>query len=289
MASLFVSQSAVSSSEQFQRKIDIAITMLKRIKEEALELPVTLVADALYAKKKLLCFCREVHITMISRLRSDAALFAPMDSSRRRKKRGRPPVKGKRLTKLARLAQQKEHFSPLTLMLYGKEKTVEYREFFAYWKPAAAVVKMVIVIYPRKRKTVTSYFFCTDLLRPVVSIITAVAARWSLENALKDMKQHLGLGQWQCWSEHSVIRSVPLTCTAYSTLMIWSQQQALQFAPTLWDTIPWRSHKETVSITDVLYQLKCQCITESISSILPEDRLSKQKIEQVIEILRLAA
>lgn len=289
MTALFVPQSALSSSKQFQTKIDIAITMLKRIQDAALELPITLVADALYAKKKLICFCREVHITMISRLRSDAALFAPLDPSRHRKKRGRPPVKGKRLAKLARLAQQKKHFSPLTLMLYGKEKTVEYREFLAYWKPAAAVIKVVIVIYPKKRKTVISYFFCTDLSRPVASIITAVSARWSLENAFKDMKQHLGLGQWQCWSERSVIRSVPLTCAAYSTLMLWSQQQVLQFAPTLWDTVPWHSHKETVSITDVLYQLKCQCITKSISSILPDDRLSRQKIKQVSEILRLAA
>lgn len=289
MTELFVPQSVVSSTKQFKTKIDITIDMFKRIQETVFVLPITLVADALYAKRKLIRWCREAHITMISRLRSDAALFCPLNTSRRRKKRGRPPVKGKRLAKLARLAKQKEYFSSLTLMLYGKEKTVAYREILAYWKPAAAVIKVVIVEYPQKRKTVTSYFFCTDLSRPVASIITAVAARWSLENAFKDMKQHLGFGQWQCWSERAVTRSVPVTCAAYSTLMLWSQQQVLQFAPTLWDAVPWHSHKETVSISDVLYQLKCQCITKSISSILPDDRFSKQKIQQVSEVLRLAA
>lgn len=289
MAELFVPQSIVPSTEHFQTKIDISITMLKRIKETVLGLPITLVSDALYAKTKLIRWCREAHVIMISRLRSDAALFEPLDPSRRRTKRGRPPLKGKRLAKLENLAQQKKHFSSLTLKLYGKEKTVEYCEFFAYWQPAAAVIKVVIVQYPQKRKKVTSYFFCTDLSRPVSSIITAVAARWSLENAFKDMKQHLGFGKWQCWSERSVIRSVPMSCAAYSTLMLWSRQQALQFAPTLWDSVPWHSHKETVSISDVLYQLKCQCITKSISSILPDDRFSRQKIKQVREILRLAA
>ena len=228
---------------------------------------------------------------MITRLRSDAALYEPIKEKplNHPKRRGRPATKGKRLPSLVTMARQVKKFSSLTLTLYGEPKTVEFRQFQAYWRPAGAVVTILIVKYPRKRGTVTAYFLSTDCTQSVESILTLVAARWSLENAFKDMKQHLGLSSWQCWSERAVIRSVPLTCTAYSTLMLWSYQQVTQFAPTLWDAMPWNQEKNTISIGDVLYQLKSQCITKSIYSILPKDRFSKQKIEQLQELFRIAA
>ena len=272
-------------------KIDIAISMLESVKEHFSLLSLTLVADALYAKKKLLQWCIESKVTMISRLRSDAALYAPKkkQSAGHIKKRGRPATKGKRLPSLDTMSNKVKKFSSLTLTLYGKEKTVEYRQFQAYWKPAGTVVNVVIVKYPKKRGTITAYFLSTDCDQSVESILTLVAARWSLENAFKDMKQHLGFGSWQCWSERAVIRSVPMTCAAYSTLMLWSHQQVTQFAPTLWDAMPWNQDKSTVSIGDVLYQLKSQCITRSILSILPKDRINDQKIEQLQELFRMAA
>jgi hypothetical protein len=103
------------------------------------------------------------------------------------------------------------------------------------------------------------------------------------------MKQHLGFGAWQCWSERAVVRSVPMTCAAYSTLMLWSHEQVMQFAPTLWDAMPWSREKDRISIGDILYQLKSQCITQSILSILPKDRVSARKIEQLQELFRIAA
>ena len=187
------------------------------------------------------------------------------------------------------MVKQVKKFCSLTLTLYGKPKTIEYRQFQAYWRPVAAVVTIVIVKYPRKRGTVTAYFLSTDCIQSVESILTLVAVRWSLESAFKDMKQHLGFNSWQCWNERAVTRSVSLTCTAYSTLMLWSYQQITQFAPTLWDAMPWNREKNTISIGDVLFQFKSKCITKSIYGILPKDRISEQKIEQLQELFRIAA
>jgi hypothetical protein len=272
----------------FLTKIDISINMLKGIKEHFSALSITLVADALYAKKKPLQWCIESKVTMITRLRSDAALFEPVRESKTRT-RGRPPKKGKRLPALSTLAEDAKKFSALTLILYGEEKIVLYRQFQAYWKPAGTVVNVVIVKYPQKKGYTTAYFLSTDCSQSVESILTLVAARWSLENAFKDMKQHLGLGSWQCRNERAVTRSVPLTCAAYTTLMLWSHQQVNEFAPTLWDAMPWNQEKDIVSIGDILYQLKSQCVTKSILSILPKDRVSEQKIEQLQELFSIAA
>jgi len=272
----------------FLTKIDISINMLKGIKEHFSTLSITLVADALYAKKKLLQWCIESKVTMITRLRSDAALFEPVRESKMRTQ-GRPPKKGKRLPALSTLAEGAKKFSALTLILCGEEKIVLYRQFLAYWKPAGAVVNVVIVKYPQKRGYTTAYFLSTDCSQSVASILTLVAARWSLENAFKDMKQHLGLGSWQCRNERAVIRSVPMTCAAYTTLMLWSHQQVNEFAPTLWDAMPWNQEKDIVSIGDILYQFKSQCVTQSILSILPKDRVSERKIEQLQELFSIAA
>lgn len=277
-----------TSGNPFFTKIDMSVNMLKNIQECFSTLSITLVADALYAKKKLLQWCIESKVTMITRLRSDAAIFKPVRESKT-KTRGRPPIKGKRLPALSKLAEEAKIFSPLTLVLYGEEKTVLYRQLQAYWKPAGTVVNVVIVKYPQKRKFTTAYFLSTDCSQSVESILTLVAARWSLENAFKDMKQHLGLGSWQCRNERAVIRSVPMTCTAYTTLMLWSHQQVKEFAPTLWDAMPWNQGKDIVSIADVLYQLKSQCVTRSILSILPEGRVSDRKIEQLQELFSIAA
>lgn len=290
---LFIPQKERNGVEDKQStKIDISVSMLTAVREYFPLLTMTLVADALYAKKKLLRWCIESKVTMISRLRSDAALYAPpkkKKSGSHSKKRGRPAVKGKRLPSIGMMAKQAKKFTSLTLTLYGKLKTVEYRQFQAYWNPAGTVVNVVIVKYPQKRGTTTACFFSTDCEQQVESILTLVAARWSLENAFKDMKQHLGFGLWQCWSERAVTRSVPMTCAAYSTLMLWSHQQVMQFAPTIWDAMPWNQEKDIISIGDILYQLKSQCITQSIVSILPKDRISEQKIGQLQELFRLAA
>jgi hypothetical protein len=286
---LFIPKKERSETDEASpTKIDISITMLKAVKEYFSTLSLTLVADALYAKKKLLQWCIEWKVTMITRLRSDAAIYAPLRKSKTGA-RGRPAIKGKRLPALGVLAEQVKKFSSLTLTLYGEQKVVSYRQFQAYWKPAGTVVNVVIVKYPQKRGFTTAYFLSTDCAQSVESILTMVAARWSLENAFKDMKQHLGFGAWQCWSERAVVRSVPMTCAAYSTLMLWSHEQVMQFAPTLWDAMPWNQEKDTVSISDILYQLKCQCITKSILSILPKDRVSARKIEQLQELFRIAA
>jgi len=54
----------------------------------------------------------------------------------------------------------------------------------------------------------------------VADILKRVAARWSLENIFKDIKEHLGWSHWQCPVEKAVRRSATLTCSAASLLLL---------------------------------------------------------------------
>jgi SRSO17 transposase len=286
-ARLFIPEKNVAKGEKFLTKIDIAIEMLREIKQNII-LPIVLVADALYAKEKLIKECIVQKITLISRLRSDAALYRPV-SQIKKKPRGRPAHKGKRLPSIGTLSKESNRFIKKDIKLYGELKTVRYREVLAYWKPAGTVIKVVIVWYPQKRKEVNAAFFTIDLDMAPEQLLQMVAARWSLENAFKDMKEHLGFGKWQCRKEDAVKRSVPLTCIAYSSLFLWSAQQVEKNAPTLWDVAPWDKYKDTVALSDLLYQLKSQCITRSILEVLETERISKIKFNEIHEILRAAA
>ena len=49
------------------------------------------------------------------------------------------------------------------------------------------------------------------------------------------------------------------------------------------------THGAFGTIGDILYQLKNQCVTQSILSILPKDRVSERKIGQLQELFSIAA
>jgi hypothetical protein len=94
---------------------------------------IVLVLDSAFAALEFLAAVRG-HACVITRLRLDANLFAPAPP--RRKGPGRPPLKGKRLPKLAHcLADPATHWQPHTVALwYGRtDRRVEIATGTAVW------------------------------------------------------------------------------------------------------------------------------------------------------------
>jgi hypothetical protein len=267
----------------------MAVEMINKIKQCSLNIRILLVGDAAYAKKKLLRGCIKNNISFISRLRSDAALYTPLATVMGKKPRGRPAVKGAKLPALSKLPKSQKLFSKLRLELYGDMKDIEYYEFEAYWKPAGAVIKIIIVKYPQKNRIITSYFFSTDLAISAQRIITLVAARWAIENTFKDLKEHFGLKNWQCRIKKAVERSIPLTCFAYSTILMWGIEQKDTLPPVLANLYPWQRNKITITVSDLITHLKNQSIELSILSLLDKERISDIKIMKIMNIFRAAA
>ena len=104
-----------------------------------------------------------------------------------------------------------------------------------------------------------------------------------------DMKEHLGMKDWQCRIEGSVIRSVPLTCVATTLLILWSLLEAKQREPEFWDVQPWQTQKSSPSILDMIHQLKAKCISISIFDILQKQGIMPEKYRKIELILRRAA
>ncbi|MEW5694125.1 MAG: transposase, partial [Candidatus Hydrogenedentota bacterium] len=156
LAQLYIPQKYKPYNKEHISRIDIAIQILRKIKER-IKSYFIIVADAFYAKEALLKHCISNGIIFISRLRIDAVLYPKC------RKRGRPRKYGIRLPSLMESSKRVSLFKRYTLFLYGKKVTISLQTFTAYWKPAASIIRVLIVKYPNK-KGITC-FFCTESSR----------------------------------------------------------------------------------------------------------------------------
>ena len=256
LSRLFVPEKVCKDPASFESRIAIAVDMVNQLKDQ-LKQSFTLVADGLYAKKNLVRCCIEKQVAFISRLRNDAALYGLVKSTRH-KGRGRPRKYGKKIV----LPKKPKGFKTMVLKLYGENHKITYKTIIAMWKPAGAPIKVFMVQFDDSKSL--AFFFSTDLSVSIQRALTLVAARWSIETLFSDIKQHLGMQDWQVRIEGSVVRSVPLTCIATSLLMLWSMLEADQKAPEFWDIQPWDTKKSSPSLFDVINQFKARCISKSI-------------------------
>jgi len=272
----------------FKSRIGISIDMLQNIKER-INLPITLVADGLYAKRDLLRYCIEHKITFISRLRTNAVLhraYPPQNPAKR--SRGRPRKYGDRIS-IKKLSQKENKFEKISLVLYGKEQCIKVRTLTAFWKPAGKLIKVFIVKFTNNKKEAVSYFFSTDLNISAQRTVELISARWSIETAFKDLKEHLGLNDWQVRKEKSVNRSATLNCIALSLLTIWTHQEYNKKQLDLWDILPWYKQKDSVCVENMINLFKNKCISININSVLSEIRINKRKKKQIFQICKLVA
>ncbi|MCA1684085.1 MAG: transposase, partial [Actinobacteria bacterium] len=154
--------------------------------------PLWVVADGAFAKATFLKPVRRLGVTVVSRLRKDAALHT-VPPPRRPGRRGRPRVYGERRIDLAKRAGQRRGWQTGTFDLYGKRAVKRYKTFVATWRPAGGVIRVVLVDEPHGWRA----YFCTDPAASVADILETVADRFSLETAFRDVKDMVGAGQQQ--------------------------------------------------------------------------------------------
>jgi hypothetical protein len=129
-------------------------------------------------------------MTVVSRLRKDAALDT-VSGPRAPGRRGRPRVYGESRIELAKQAGQRRGWTTGSFVLYGERVRKRYKTFEATWKPAGGLIRVVPVAEP----TCWVAFFCTDVTASVEEILAAVADRFALETAFRDLKEVVGAGQ----------------------------------------------------------------------------------------------
>ena len=175
------------------------------------------VADAAYAGGELRRL--PATVTWTTRLRKDAALYELPGP--RTGKRGRPRAKGKRLPRLAALANSAS-FAPVTVRRYGRTATVQATVITCLWHGVFGARQVQVVLI--RDRTQTGYDLAlatTDLAASPAAVIQRYAARWPIEVAIEDAGQIFGAGQARNRLAAAVHRTVPFTLACQNLAMLW--------------------------------------------------------------------
>jgi len=178
----------------FRTKLDLAVELMRWAKGwlGILGKPLWVVADGAYAKAAFLKPMRALAVTVVSRLRKDAALCT-VPAPRRAGQRGRSRIYGERRIDLAKRAGQRRGWVSGTFDLYGKPAVKRYKTFVGTWRPAGGAIRVVLVDEPKGWVA----FFCSDPAASVADVLAAVADRFSLETCFRDVKEVVGAGRQQ--------------------------------------------------------------------------------------------
>jgi hypothetical protein len=182
----------------FQTKITMAQRIIQRLQ---LPLPCKLyvLADSWYWAKTLASICRKCGYHMISQLKSTSVLW--MDGKK---------------TKVTTLSTLGSAYREVSLFLYGKNKTLKIARFVGTIK---GLGKVAVVVVKEKRKK-TSYLVSTNLHLSALDIIKYYAKRWKIEQMIKDLKQRLGLGDYQVRNLQAIQRHAALSLLSYALLIL---------------------------------------------------------------------
>lgn len=224
-------------------------------------------ADSSYSALELLAAVRE-RVTLITRLRMDAALYDPVETPEpEQKKRGRPRLKGERQPTLQqRLTDAATVWTTITIPLwYGvSNKKMLLASGTALWyhsgmKPVP--IRWVLLKDPDDPDAAAA-LLSTDLEMDPVAVVNAFIRRWTVEVTLREVRTHLGVETQRQWSDKAIARSTPSLMALFSITTLWAHklQQAgvpIGVAPTIW------YHKTRPTFADALAAVRTQLWRQS--------------------------
>jgi len=215
--------------------------------------PLICLGDSGYAVLALLAATR-AHTTWLTRLRLDAALYEPAPK-RVPGQRGRPRVKGTRLSGLAQVAAAATtSWQALTLPAdaRGQARQVELATGTALWYSAgtAVPIRWVLVRPAGVAQATPQAFLSTDLALEAAAIVTTYAQRWALEVTFAQVRAHLGVETQRQWTDLAIARTTPVLLGLFSLVTLlanrlhargllraqacaWYQKQAPTFSDAL--------------------------------------------------------
>jgi DDE superfamily endonuclease len=223
----------------FRTKLELAVELLRWAKLwlGLLGKPIWVVADGAYAKANFLKPAKALGMTVVSRLRCDAALWSlppavPVDQ----RGPGRPRVYGTERISLAKRAGQRRGWSSGVFDLYGEKTVKRYKTFVATWRPAGGAIRVVLVDEPTGWRA----YFCTDVSASVADILTTVANRFSLEIAFRDCKEIVGAGQQQVRFVWANIGAFHICLWTFTMTEAWAwgrkQEELVDRSASPWDS-----------------------------------------------------
>jgi hypothetical protein len=222
-----------------------------------------LVADGAFACHELANWCwrRRQHVTLVSRFRGDANLYAPPPKATKRKNRGgRPRVKGRKLASPARVVERSKG-KRFTVGWYGggtRKVSLIWGEGGWYRGNIGLTPVRWVHVHDRSGTHRDEYFFSTDAAMQPQEIVRLYTERWGIEVTFQEAKQKLGLGTPRNRCKQSVLRTVPCLMGCFTIVSLMFAQADKGKKVRSW---PWYCRKEP-TFGDALTSARRLCWAE---------------------------
>jgi hypothetical protein len=206
---------------------DWARQMVKQVQRWLPGRSIVIVADSAFAALDFLGATKR-HATVITRLRLDAALYAPAPA-RHPNQRGRARKKGERLPTLSDvLADGRTRWQSLTVPFwYGEpDRQVQVASATALWYHSGMPViplRWVLIRDPLGQFE-TQALLCTDVQATPAFILHCFVQRWQMEVTFEEARAHLGMETQRQWSDQAIARTTPCLLGLYSIVTLLAQQ-----------------------------------------------------------------
>jgi hypothetical protein len=208
---------------------DHARQMITQVYRWLPERLLVVVADSSYAAIELLsaCACLPRPVTIVTRLRLDAALYEPAPP-REKGKKGAPRKKGERQPNLAeRLCDSKTVWETATVRWYGGAmRQVELASGTALWYHSgmpAVPIRWVLIRDPLG-KFEAQALLSTDQSNTAAQIVEWFVLRWQVEVTFEEARAHLGIETQRQWSDLAILRTTPALLGIFSLVTLLAHQ-----------------------------------------------------------------
>jgi hypothetical protein len=210
--------------------LDWARQMVRLLRRWYPQRALVVVADSTYAALDFLAACSAAPVgaTLITRLRLDAALYAPPpppDPHRR----GRRRLKGERLPTLAHVRDDPATaWTPERVVSwYGQqEQDLEVAAGTAVWYHAGKPplpLRWVLIRDPQGAFEPQA-LLCTAPETDPAQILAWFVQRWQLEVTLEECRAHLGMETQRQWSDLAIARTTPALLGLFSLVTLLAQR-----------------------------------------------------------------
>jgi hypothetical protein len=181
------------------------------------------VADTTYAALDFLHECQTLPkpVTVITRLRLDAALYTPAPPY---PGQGRPRKKGQRLpTPQQVIDNPKTVWTRRTLPWYNRQpRALDIATGTAVWYHSGLPVVPIryVLIRDVAGKFDPQALLSTDLMLSPDYILACFMRRWQMEPTFGHVREHLGVETQRQWSDKAIARTTPLLLGLFSLITL---------------------------------------------------------------------
>jgi hypothetical protein len=207
-------------------------------------------------------------VTVTSRLRANAAIYAPTPAPTGQ--RGRPRKWGRRLGRLAEIATDPATiWVQHTVRRYGKAETLLLHTIDCLWEPLGAEtpVRVVLVQDDTKPAGYQLALITTDLTSTPAQIVERYAHRWAIEVCFEEAKHQAGVGDAENRTEKAVQRTVPFQFLTMTLAIVWYALHGHHPDDITEhrERAPWYQSKTNPSFADMLAKLRRTIIAAQYS------------------------